>query len=160
MAEHDDTEEEGIGDLLLLPVYAVLAAFGVYTTFAVCGALLDTIIDGGVKFAVAVLLAFVFPALTAMGFNNVRKEGATGIGIVNRILLGTAILSAGTCVIVAVTMAQRVVPTMRSDPNWFLDDPHRQDGFPQFNRKYHRVAADGFCQLAHAAGTYWCPGEE
>lgn len=159
MSDRSEEEDDGIIKYALVVVYGVIAAWGVYTAFIVSGALLGTFEEGKFRFAIATLLALVFPMLTAMGFNNVRKEGARGVEILNRILLGTAIMSMATSVIIGVTMTGKVIGNMRNNPNWFVEDPYRQDGFPAMNRKYHRVAADGFCQLAHNVGTYYCPAD-
>lgn len=156
MSHENNTEDSKTGDYVALVIYGVLAAWAVFTTFIVMGALLVAVVDGPIRFAGAVILALVLPAVTAMGQNS-RKEQATGIEIVNRILIGTIILSFGCAVIVGITMADKVVPKMNNDPNWFVDDPHRQDGFPALNRRYHRIVADGFGKAAHRAGTYYYP---
>lgn len=157
MSTNNEEEEQGAMPYVLAVAYGVLAVWGVYTTFIVSGALVGTFEEGKFRFAVALLLALVFPILTAMGFNNVRKEGVHGIEILNRVLLGTAILSLGTSIIIGITMTEKVLNNMRQDPNWFVEDPYQQDGFPAMNRKYHRVVAEGFCKAAHQVGTYYCP---
>lgn len=138
-------------------VYAVMSIWAVYTTFIVAGALAGTVVDGQLRLAIAVALALIFPIMTAMGFSNTSKEGARGIETLNRVLLGTIVLSMGTAVIIGVTMAGKVIPNMQNDPNWFLSARSSGNGFPKLNQRYHRVASDGFCTLAHTAKTYYCP---
>lgn len=150
-------EEQGTSDYVVALLYGVLALWAVYTTFIVAGAVLGAVIDGPIRLAVAVGLALVFPILTAMG-GNARKEQATGVQIVSRIFIGAIILSFGTAVIIGVTMADKVVPRLMNDPNWFVNDPHAVQGPPAINRRYSAIVADGFGRLAHAAGTYYYPG--
>lgn len=138
-------------------LYAVLSMWGVYTAFIVAGALVGTLIEGQLRFAIAIALALLFPLLTAMGFSNTSKEHVRGIETLNRILMATAILSIGTAIIVGVAATGKVVPNMQTNPNWFLTDPYRQDGFPKTNRRYHMITSNAFCTIAHKVGTYYCP---
>lgn len=151
-----EERKSGLVDYVVALLYGVLAMWAVYTTFLVMGALLAAVVDGPIRMVGAIALAFVFPMLTAMGQNS-TKEKATGVDILSRIFIGATILSFGCAVIVGVTMADKVVPKMMNDPNWFLNDPHAMQGPPDLNRRYSVIVGDGFGRLAHAAGTYYYP---
>jgi hypothetical protein len=157
MAQHNDEEEGGIGNIVVFFGYTVLAIWGVYTTFIVMGAMLQTMFPDreDLRFALALVLAFIIPVLTAMGGNS-RKEDAEGIERLSRVALGTTIFSFGCAVIVAITMAAKVEPALRHEPNWFLDNPGSSKGMPDLNRRYSRIVAQMTCKAADAAGMYYC----
>ena len=158
MSQNSNDEESTFGaDLVAFIVSSILAAWAMYTTFLVMGALAAAVLERfELRAAVAMLLAVVIPVITAMGMNS-RKEGAEGIQRLTRVNIGASIFAAGCAVIVCLTMADKVVSKLTFDPNWFLDNPEAQTGTPATNRKYSNIVADMACKSAHAIGTYYCP---
>lgn len=154
---NEEEEDNVFIDVAALIVSTILAVWGVYTTFIVMGAMFDSIFErGDLRFAGSLVLAFIIPILTAMGGNS-RKEGARGIQRLTRISIGTTIFSVGCAAIVALAMADKVVPSLEAQPNWFLDNPDSNVGFPKINRRYSGIIAGMSCRFAHQAGTYYCP---
>ena len=144
-------------DIIAALLTAVLAVWGVYTTFLVMGAMFGSVIDNGsIRYFGALALALVIPIITAMGANS-RKEEATGAQRLTRVGIGTTIFSMGCAVIVAIALAGKVVPTLESNPNWFLSNPDSTQGVQKLNRKYSNIIAGISCRVAHKAGTYYCP---
>lgn len=158
MVSKPDEEEDSFAiDLVAFLLSAVLAVWAVYTTFIVMGALLSSVFDRGeLRFAGALILALIIPITTAMGANS-RKEGARGIQRFTRVAIGASILSVGCAAIVALTMADKVVPRLEADPNWFLDNPDSIHGTPGLNRRYSGIIAQMSCRVAGDAGLYYCP---
>ena len=155
----DKTQESGGGggDIVAFILATILAVWGVYTTFIVMGAMFDSIFDrGDLRFAGSLVLALIIPVITAMGANS-RKEGAQGIQRLTRVSIGTTILSVGCAAIVALTMADKVVPALEAQPNWFLDNPNSTQGTPGLNRRYSLIIAHMSCRFADEAGMYYCP---
>lgn len=159
MSSRNEEESTFGADVVAFTLSTILAVWGVYTTFIVMGAMMATLFErGDLRFAGAMILALIIPILTAMGANS-RKEGAEGIQRLTRVAIGTTIFSAGCAAIVCLALASMVVPSMESDPNWFLENPDSTQGTPALNRRYSNIIAGMSCRLAHSAGTYYCPPE-
>lgn len=157
MSSSREEEDSFVADLVAFVLSAVLAVWGVYTTFIVMGAMLATVFDSGdLRFAGSLALALVIPVMTAMGANS-RKEGAEGIQRLTRVAIGTVILSVGCAAIVALALAEKVVPRLEADPNWFMENPDSTQGMPKLNRRYSGIIAGMSCRAAHEAGFYYCP---
>jgi hypothetical protein len=144
-------------DLILLPILVVLSAWAMYTCWIVAGALVGSVIDGGIRVFATFVIAIGFPMLTALGFTNTREEGGRGIQTVNRVFIGATIVCAGTAFVLGVALAGKVVPELQRDPNWFLDRPMSEQGIPKMNRRYSGLTSNALCKTAHKAGTYYCP---
>ncbi len=143
--------------LILMPIWAIIAAWSMYTCWVVAGGLVGAAIDGGIRFFATFVIAVGFPMLTALSFTNTREEGSKGLEIVNRVLIGASLVCAGTAFVIGVAVAGKCVPVMFEDPNWFVSQPHKQDGFPDINRRYTRMTANFLCKTAHQVGTHYCP---
>lgn len=155
MAEQED--EGGAFDWALAIFGVALAAWGLYTSFLVAGALLDEVVQHNTaRWIGSLVLALILPAFAALGVSS-KKEKVPPSRWIWRATSAAAILSMGTALIIGITMADKVVGSLQNDPNWFMENRHAQSGPPALNRQYSARVAHACGKIAHKAGFYYYP---
>lgn len=136
-------------------VFATLAAACTYFTFLIVGAALETLTGGSSRVLATFAVALALPILA---FSN--EFGRSGRFLPDslaerfaRALMHTAVFALGVILVTAGACANDVVPQLREEPNWFLEEPDGR-GFPSFNARTSTALSSFIGDTFHAIGLY------
>ncbi len=139
---------------------AVAALFStLYLVFILLGAALSQIVSGPIQFVVAVIAALVIPTVPLIAEGGKRERFKVVDSKLNRIrkaLTVGVVTGLCSCLLVCFAMPSPVIDSLRTDPNWFLneDEPEQESRPAQINRKVSLKAADIVEESMVATGMY------
>lgn len=134
MSGEKTNEEASVAEYIALLIIIPATIWSVYTSFLIFGAVAGEFVDHiQLRMLLAFAFAFVFPFVTgASAFT--QHSAPTFEGRMRRLIAIIMVLSLGSSALVGFFLADKAVPNLRSQPNWFLTQP--SGGFANFNRTY------------------------
>ncbi|MFB6373873.1 MAG: hypothetical protein ABEN55_12365, partial [Bradymonadaceae bacterium] len=144
-------------DTVKITLMTLTAAFGVYLTFVIFGALLDDFIAGKSRIFASLIIALLFPVLSAVSETTERERFQVVRRRVNRIaraLLTTTGLTFASSALILMTLPGRVIGQLRTEPNWFLSTDSAQSTVASINERVSLRLADILVGVTTAVGVY------
>jgi len=144
-------------DTFKITLLTTAAAFGVYITFLVVGALLEGFLVGQNRMFAALIIALLFPVLSAISETSDRERFRVVRRRINRVaraLITTAGLSIASSALVLLAVPDRVIGEMQTNPNWFLQSDSSQSTVVSANERLSRRLARIFAGATAAIGVY------
>jgi serine/threonine-protein kinase len=154
--QEDDVVDTTIHTLLAL-ILGFLAGLGSYVAFLLMGAILYEFIDGQLRMIISLIVAVALPVFPFIS-EGARRERfhveQPALYRLRRMLLGAALATWGAAVIMSFAFPERIVHQLRANPNWFMEDGYRSEGFPEKNRRFSKATATKVEQFTDAIGMY------
>lgn len=132
----------------------MMTVFG-YIGFVSMGALLGSILEGSFRFYVAILVVPILPLLGGL-FEGTRVPDRVRViepflAPLSRGLFSASIFCLGTAIFLGIVFANKIVPRLEHQPNWFLGDDSL---VREFNTSMSKKIAMMYKTAGEAVGRY------
>ena len=146
MSDEKTNEEASVAEYIVLLIIIPATIWVVYTSFLIFGAVAGEFVDHiQLRMLLAFAFAFVFPFVTgASAFT--QHSAPTFEERLRRLIAIVMVLSLGSAALVGFLLADRAIPNLRNQSNWFLSQP--SGDFADFNRKYSENVASIISKVA------------